>query len=341
MSISAVLARIQKNDLHPVYVISGDEPWSKRRLLQTLKSTVVDESMADFNLEQVSGTEVHGVAVVDAAGMLPMMADRRLVIVEAADKWKSPDWEALKQYVQSPADTACVVIDLGTGRLKPWMNASKNVSVVKIARPKPWELADYVAQLARELGLKLDRDAVTLMAEYAGDELEKIVRDLEVLALYKGDDPKITGEDVAALLGRTRNVTQWELNQLVGTRSLGEALVKVGDILASGHDAIALMAVVINHMRQLWQVKALITSGMRDRNAIAQAVGLPPKIAGDLMSQQARFSNVELRQAFSVLSACDLQLKSARIRPDVILDRALAMIMARGPFAPPDRSNRQ
>lgn len=335
MNTGRLIADLKAGKLDPVYVLAGNEQWSRRKIIDALTRTVVDPSMADFNFERHSGKETKGRVVVDAAGTLPMMAERRLVIVDETEKWLKADWDALKAYAADPSESTCLLIDLGSAKLRPWMNSLKTVTVIKVPRPKPWELADFIAQLAADQSLTLSREASEMLAEYAGDELEKVERDLEVLAIYKGGDGRIEGEDVAALLGRTRTVTQWELNELIGSRDLAGALIKTGDILASGHEPIALLAVLVRYVHQLWQVKALITAGVRQRTEIAQAIGLPPRVAGDLMTQQRRFSNVELRQAYQRLAASDVALKSSRLKRDLILSAAVTKLIHRERFAPP------
>ncbi len=341
MNVPALLAAIAKGNIESIYVLSGDESYARRRILSAITAAVVEPSMADFNFERLSGLSLTGNQVVDAAGTMPMMAERRLVLVEETEKWKTADWLALKNYAKEPSTTTCLVVDTAKGRLKPWMNSSKIVKVVKLTRPRPWELPEFIDGLAKEQGLKLSRDAGRLLAEFAGDELEKIVRDLEVLGLYKGDGSRIEEEDVAAVLGRTRTVTQWELNQFVGSRDLGRALTKMDDILSSGHDPIAVLSVLINHMRQLWMVKTFVTRGVRSKQELAQAIGLPAKIAGDLMDQQRLFSNVELRNALAVLHETDLALKSARLRRDLILARAITQIVEPSIYTPPSRTRPQ
>ncbi|MDJ0838656.1 MAG: DNA polymerase III subunit delta [Acidobacteriota bacterium] len=321
----------------PVYLVIGDEQWSRGKFLDLIKKNLIDPDMADFNFDHLQATDVSGVHATDKAGQLPMMADRRLVVVEDCEKWKAKDQNAITKYLENPNEQACLVLLFNSAdkRRKLFQSRSKAVRVLTFERPKPWELNDTIRDLARDMKLKLDDNAVALVADLAGDDLAKVSRELDKLSLYKLGSNEITAEDVEALMGRTRHVTRWELTDFIGTRNLPGALVKMHAILASGEDAIGLLSTVNMHLRRLFAVKAIMMKGIKDRNRIAQVIGVPPRIAGNLTEQQRTYSDVELRRAFVLMRETDVRLKSAAINKNLLLDHLLTQILSRGPYSPP------
>jgi len=337
------LAReIANGKIEPVYLVVGDETWSRGRLLDLLKKTLVDPDMAEFNYDLMQATAVSGVKATDQASQLPMMADRRLVIVEECEKWKVKDLDAVIRYLKEPNDQACLVLLFTSADKRRKLFSKKSgARLIELNRPKPWELQGTIRDLAREMKLDLSDEAIVLVADLAGDDLAKVWRELDKLSLFKLGGGQITAEDVEALMGRTRHVTRWELNDFIGSRDLAGALIKMHAILDSGEEPIGLLSTVNMHLKRLFAIKALIRKGVKDNNRISQAIGVPPRIAGNLIDQQRAYSDWELRNAFRLMSETDLKLKSAAMNKSLLLDNLLTGIIPRGPLSPPVRRGRQ
>ncbi len=328
---------LEAGQLASVYLVIGDEEWSRERFLKLLKSKVVDPEMADFNYDQLVANETKGQVAVDKACELPMMSDRRMVMVTDCEKWKAKDLDAVTKYLADPNDQACLVLLFTSAdkRRKLFQSRSKAVRSLEFARPKSWELNDTIRDLALDMKLKLTQEAVVMIADLAGDDLAKVSRELEKLSLYKLGSSQITKDDVEALMGRTRHVTRWELNDFIGKRDLGGALLKLHAIIASGEDPIGLLSAVNMHIKRLFTVKTLLMKGIKDNGMIAQAVGVPPRVAGNLVDQQRAYSDCEMRAAFKIMRDTDIRLKSAAMNKKLLLDHLLTQIMAIGPLSPP------
>lgn len=333
---------LKAGKISPVYILLGEEDYLRGKFLDLLRKTIVDPGMEDFNFEHYQASEVSGAAVADKASSLPVMADWRLVIVENCSQWKKKDTEQVTKYLDAINDKAVMVLQFKDGdrRRKLFSSKDPQVRYLEFPRPKPWELGDYIIGLVREEGLKLTPDACTLVAELAGDDLSRVHRELEKLSIYKPEG-EITGEDVAALMGRTRLATRWELNDFIGKRDLHGVLLKVQHIIDSGGDAIGLLSAVNNHLKQLYSVKALLVRGIRDKREIASIIRLPPKITEGLMNQQKNYSNLELRNAFALMAETDVRLKSSRLSGRVLIDQLLTQIVVRGPYSPPKARGRR
>lgn len=331
MDPNTIEKRLVSGQFDPVYLLIGDEFYRKNKFKATLKKALVDPSMVDFNFDQLSATDAPGISVADKAGVLPMMADHRVVLVEHCDKWKKKDLDAITNYVKQPNGQTCLVLDFPSAdkRRKLFQGKTPGVVVLDFPRPKAWELDRYVGQIASDMGLKMDRAAVALVAEMAGDDLAKVHGELEKLALYKLETGQIKADDVAQLLGRTRMVTRWELNDHLGKRDLAGALMKSRDIRESGEDPISLLSTIHHFYRQMFLVKTLVSKGLRDNYKLGSLLRVPPKIAEKLMAQQRNYHLRELRMAFRHISETDSKLKGSGMNRGLLLDNLLTQIIAR------------
>src|SRR4051812_22941034 len=118
-----VRAAIAKRTLDPVYLLLGDDEAEMSRLAGDIAAVVEDELRA-FNMERIYAGEkgATAAAIVEAARQLPMMGDRRVVVVLRAERLLKPkrraktievsaeeedeeppsDLDALTAYVQNP-----------------------------------------------------------------------------------------------------------------------------------------------------------------------------------------------------------------------------------------------
>lgn len=88
---SDVRAAIKKRMLDPLYLILGDDEAEMGRLAADIAGVVEDELRA-FNMERIYAGEkgASAAAIVEAARQLPMMGDRRVVIVLRAERLLKP-----------------------------------------------------------------------------------------------------------------------------------------------------------------------------------------------------------------------------------------------------------
>lgn len=331
MDVKTAEKRLAQGQIGAVYLLIGDEYFHKNKFKQRLKKAIIDPSMADFNCDQLQASQVSGIATVDRACVLPMMADYRMVMVEGCDKWKKKDLDAVTKYMAEPNLQTCLVLEFPSAdrRRKLFQAKQSNICLLEFPRPKAWELDRYVGQIAADMGLKIDREAIALVAEMAGDDLARVHRELDKLSLYKIETGQITSEDVALLLGRTRLVTRWELNDQLGKRDLSGALLKSRAIMESGEAPISLLSTIHYFYRQLFLIKTLTQKGVRDNYKLASMLGVPPKIAEKLLAQQRNYQMKELRIAMKRISQTDSKLKGSGMNRNLILDNLLVQILTK------------
>jgi len=332
------LRDLKAGQISPVYILLGEEEWARDKFLAQLKKTVVEPGMEDFNFETYHASEVSGLDIADKAGVLPMMADMRMLVVEGCHAWKKKDQDHIVKYLENINEKACLVMqfDEGDRRRKLFSSKSPMVRYLEFPKPKKWELGEYIQDLARDMKLRLHPDACALVAELAGDDLARVYRELDKMSVYKMDG-EILPQDVEALMGRTRMATRWELGEFIGKRDLHGALVKMHHIMGSGVDAPGMLAAVNHYIRQIYVVKALIIRGVREPRQVAGAIGVPPKITEGLIDQQKNYSNLELRRAFDLMRDTDIRIKSSGLDRRLLLDHLLSQIIIRGPYSPPVR----
>jgi len=90
-SPAAVRAAVAKRALDPVYLLLGDDEAEMSRLAAEISGVVEDELRA-FNMERIYAGEkgTTATSIVEASRQLPMMGDRRVVVLLRGEKLLKP-----------------------------------------------------------------------------------------------------------------------------------------------------------------------------------------------------------------------------------------------------------
>jgi DNA polymerase III subunit delta len=272
VSAADVRAAIAKRNPAPVYLILGDDEAEMSRLAADIAALVEDELRA-FNVERIYAGEKGATApaIVEAARMLPMMSDRRVVVVLRAERLLKPKRrgkaaeastdedgddaeppsgvDALADYVQAPVpSTTLVIVAADIDRTRRASKAIlKHAATVECwglkteKNPRFLDLrqaARMAEQLVRkavaESGQQIDAAAARLVAERAGVDIVRLRGDIERLTLFTVGKPKITVADVQEVVGAETAQDDWAVTNAIQNRNSGEALRQLGLAMEAG-----------------------------------------------------------------------------------------------------------
>jgi DNA polymerase III subunit delta len=320
-----VRAAIAKNVLAPVYLLLGDDEAEIARLAGDIAAVVEDELRA-FNMERIYAGEKGGTAaaIVESARQLPMMGDRRVVIVLRGERILKPkrrgkaaledgddedgdveppgDLDPLTAYVQAPGASTTLVLtasDIDKTRrggkailkhavvVECWgLKTEKNPRYVDL-RATARIAEQMVRKAAAESGQVIEPAAARLVAARAGVDIVRLRGDIDRLMLYAAGKPNITLADAQEVVSAETTQDDWAVTNAIQNRNPGEALRQLALALEAG-------AVPYMILGQLgWFV--------RDKLSVADPRRIPA--------------------AIDALFRTDLDLKSSGGDPRVLLER--------------------
>ena len=330
---SDVRAAIKKGAVDPLYLILGDDEAEMARLAGDIAAVVEDELRA-FNMERIYAGEkgASAAAIVEAARQLPMMGDRRVVIVSRAERLLKPkrkgkateegvdddpdaeppsDLDALTDYVQKPGSSTTLVLvasDIDKSR-KAGKAILKHATVVECWGLKPGKEArggdlrqaariaeQMVKKAVAEAGQLIEPPAARLVADRAGFDIVRLRGDLERLMLYTVGKPQITLADVQEVVSPESSQDDWAVTNAIERGNAREALRQL---------ALALDAGAVSY-QILGQLAWFVRDRMTDTRRIPKAI--------------------------DALFRTDLDLKSSGGDPRVLLERLVVELC--GPPSP-------
>ena len=315
--------------LKPVYLISGSDRPKIRLALERLRNHFEEGAVEILAADDHPAEDA--VAACNALGLFG--GERRLVIVEDVDAWKSPEAKVVAEYLKSPAPETVLAL-VGTELKKESALAktcAKAGDVLRYDAPRKRDLPSWVAKQFEQHGASADRDACRLLVEMVGEDPESLRSEIEKLATWAGAEP-VSEDDVRLLASASAETSVFVLSDAWGKKDVAAALAAVESLLerSGSRELPRLAALLANHVARVRACQSLAEEGVRPRDA-AGKLKMHPFAAEKAFAQAANYSPDELAQALTRLAELDLALKgNSRLSGELELERALVEVTPAG-----------
>ncbi|MCA9537593.1 MAG: DNA polymerase III subunit delta [Myxococcales bacterium] len=317
-----------------VYLLCGEETFLTRQAADWLRGVVLEGAIEDFNLDRFDGRDSPDIeAIAQAARTLPMMADRRLVLVRNAEALFVFGKDALSKlldYIAAPDPTTCLVFQamdkVNRGSVL-YKRLAKHGCVLDNKALPERELHGFVRQRAEGRGRRIDGEAAALLVEAIGRDLGALDAALERLTLFVPAPGLLDVAAVEATVPHTRARTVWELVDAVAERDVARTLERAHQLLDQGEDALRLLGLITYQFRQLLIGRSARAQGVSPQDA-AQKAGVPPFRARNFLRHIENYNLRELLAALDRLSEADRALKLSKLDSGLLFESMLLDLCA-------------
>ena len=265
----ACLTRIAAGDVASVYFVHGPDTEQKGRVVAALVDTV-EEDLRAFNVDRLYAAEAKPDlrrqlwAVLDLARTVPMLAARRIVVLQGAERvlqalrdedGKSDEIDALEAYLKQP-DPGAALVFVAEGapdrRLKVVSTVEKHATVVscdplgeKGDGPAAW----LKAAAARE-GVRIQPEAVRFLAALAGNDIDRLRAEFDRALLFAAGDGIMTEAAVREVVGARTSQDTWALNNALRAGDTRRALVELRLKLEAGEPPYLILGQIASFVRK-------------------------------------------------------------------------------------------
>ena len=307
------------------YILNGDQDLLREIALEKIRQVALGDSANDFNLERFDGEKLTADSLVMAANTLPLWGltgGRRVLIVKRAKRLvEGEEAEPLIGYLKNPSPQTVLVMELEAspdGRRKAWKEIANLATIVQCDPLKDWQMEEWIAEQASNLGVTLGGEEVRYLAGEYGSDLRRQLGELEKISLYAGRE-KLGVEELGALLGRGKAQSIFRFTDAFASRQTSVALKQLGRLLEEGEPALRILALLDRVLGQLLVAKELRSRGGRARE-LTQLLGIPPPAAENIARWSDAFDEEDLLEAVRGLARCDRQLKTSGMPASLILE---------------------
>lgn len=291
---------------YPVYVVGGKDVHRKTRTLQKIRADLLgdDQGLGEIRFD---GKTVDLPTVLDELRTLAFLADRKVVVVDDADKFITDYREELENYLNhlNPNGVLVLICDSwrkGT-KLDKLINKIGKVFVAEIMTAE--NLIPWLTEQASAMGKELSRGCANELIRVVGAESGRLINELEKLAMFVGDRKNINAPDIEELCGSTAEESIFQITDFMAEGNSKEALHIFKRVLEMDKSAEFTMVGAMGYsLRRLLKARSLIDSGISEREALS-ACKVYPKIARRFSEQLKRLSAKRLRSWIHRLAEID------------------------------------
>lgn len=315
----------------PVYLFHGAESLLLEEAIEHIVDAAVPEGARAFNLDYCSGAEGDIRDILARAAAFPMMAERRAVVVRDVDRFGEKALELLARYCEQPSPTTVLLL----AATKPDMRRKAFAAVRKKGQAfafdelREYQLPEWIERRAAQRGGKIDQETAKLLATYAGSSLRDIDNELEKLFLFIGERTVITQDDVAAVVGFSREYNVFELQNAIGRRDAHRAVEILERMLEANEPVPLIITSLTNYFAKLWMISDQLRRGTKQADLAALAK-VPPYYLKEYLQTLERYTPEEIEGSFHELALVDQQFKTTGADVKTILHRfCISMVMPR------------
>jgi len=225
MEIHKIIKEWKNGTYKPVYWLEGEEAYYIDYLTDHAQKNILDPGQTDFNLSVFYGKDADPAQVVNACMRYPVFSDRQLVILKEAQHMR--DIEKLESYILHPLPSTVFIVAYKEkkidGRSKFAKLLKEHAVFLQSNKLKENELISWIHDYILSRGYTPGRTTALLLSEHIGNDLNKIVNELDKLFIHLGDRKQITDEDIEACIGISKEYNLFELQNAIGKKDFARS----------------------------------------------------------------------------------------------------------------------
>jgi DNA polymerase III subunit delta len=296
----------------PAYLIHGDDHGRISERRARLRELAEVQSGAQ-GVELFEGDAITPDAVAAALNAMTFAIGRRFVIVDGVERWKDKELDELEAALGAiPPDTTVAFFAREDGRVVAPGRLTEAVrgaggDISAETSVKPWELPKWLIARAHELKLDLDGDAARALIAHVGERQQRLLRELEKLALELGEGASIDAELLEELTAPSAERKAWSLADALLAGDPAAATRVYLQLRAQGERVPGLIYWMSSRLRQARQVAEALEAG-EPVAQIKRGLRMPSRAADSLIADARRLGPEALRAAIE--DVADLEMAS-------------------------------
>jgi DNA polymerase III subunit delta len=299
-----IIRDIEMKKYKPIYFLMGEEPYFIDQISDAIQEKILSESERAFGETVVYGRDVSMDQVLMLAKSYPMMGSHQVIIVKEAQdikEWKkADDLQSFEAYVSSPTPSTILVFchkyKTLDKRLKIFKTLQKTAEVFESKKISDYKLPDWISSYVQSKGLKMGNDASLLLSEYLGNDLHRIVNEVNKLTIVVPAGTAITTDSIEKNIGISKDYNVWELQKAIGKKDVLKAN-KIIDYFQSNPKAHPIQMTVPSLFGFFNKLNLFVA--YKDNPDVCKIMGIPPFSLNDY-KEAAR--NYNLRKVESIIS---------------------------------------
>jgi DNA polymerase-3 subunit delta len=298
--------------VQPLYLLVGCESYLRDTAARNIAEAALSGTLLrEFNESSFSLLTHSPMAAIAAAEQIPMMSERRVIRIKDFAKLRETDEELIIRYLNRPLESTVMIFVAAEldKRKKLTRTLLTSCTVVEFPAVKDAEAKAWARTKLKALKTTADDRVLTDIVRLVGTDLQTLALELDKLAAAAVETRQITAELVDQLIGRSRELSNFDLGDQLIAGDRRRALETLHRLLADEVAPVLLVGLIAGNYHRLALGKELLQRGARDE-ASRLAFG-PPAKRDAFMNTLQQTDASKIARGVQLIAAADLALKTS------------------------------
>lgn len=258
ISYDKLMKEMQDGKYRPVYLLHGEEPYFIDNVCKHIEENALTEADKAFNYTVVYGKDVSMAQIIAQAQQFPMMGERQVVVVKEAQAIRN--YDLIGSYLDALVNTTVLVFAHKNKAMNKTTKAYKQfkdkAAVMSSSPMRDYQVKKWLPQFLKDAhGIGIEPQAVDLLVEFQGTEVQKLVNEINKINIKK-DLKTITAKLVQENIGFGKDFDIFEVQDALASRNKKTLarIVKYFETIMKPGDIIGINAILFKYFSQAFVV---------------------------------------------------------------------------------------
>jgi len=326
-----------------LYVLYGEDDFSRQLALNEIKSTIGDETALATNTTVLDAPQATVDQLRTVAEAMPFLAERRLVIIQgllerfesraksgrrkktAGTSDRQDDYQPLADYlVAVPDSTVVVLVDGKISNKNPLLGALSAKAKVKhfpLLAKEP--LIQWIKSRVADRGGSISPPAVDLLTDYVGSNLWIMASEIDKLLLF-ANGRRIEADDIRRVVSYVHEGSVFNLVDAI-LEFRGSVAEKLAEqLLQKGASPAYILVMLTRQLRLIVRAKELKNQRLSEAEIMGRLEMASTFILRRTLEQASRYTLTRLEEVYHKLLETDLAIKTGKYNAELALNVLIA-----------------
>lgn len=333
MDINELKRELAGGIITSLYFFDADDKYLADSYLKIFKTRIASGELGTLNLT-VFTERPEPADVMNALRTLPVLSERRLVVIYLSDSPKpkaedaakskaaaDPLSEYLTEYAKNPVESSVLIVfSENADKRRPLYKAfAKYGKVVEFPKPSASRMPKWVEDIFTQRGYSIEPAAVRYLinaldynSRDSDIDLQYFYNEIDKIIQYNPKSKKIALAAVKKLVSANISQDIFALTDAISSGNLAEANRQVYRLTYNAEAPARIFATIATNMRTIAVCQSLYSKGMSEAD-IAKSRGINPYPVKKAIAARADFTAEDALHALLVLANADMLIKRGRL----------------------------
>jgi len=308
-NFNKLISSIKADKFSSFYLLSGTEPYFIDKFESFVTDKLITDANREFDYSVFYGKEVEVSQIIESAKRYPMIGTYNLIIVREAQNIKSSH-DVLANYVLNPQKNTILIFSHKyksfDKRSKLYKAAKKNGVVYESRELYDSEIKKWLGFEIKKNKLDIDQSSIEILYNSIGNDLSKIMKEIEKLKIILSEGTLITPEIIEKYIGFSKKFNNFELYKALGDRNFSKCF-QISNYLFYDSKS-APITMTLGGMHTFFK-RLMIYKAIENKSNAPQIMGINSFFVKDYYSASKNYTMKQISKILQYILETDLKAK--------------------------------